>query len=384
MIDITKYNTFKTYTDYMDFASIIKDFKDHIHNINYVYDITKYKTYYCNKLTIPKDRIKGLESKYGLKRVRDINKADVVFSDFYNIDSVLNDKLKIPLLYIIKASNGNIHNLRNFTYTMLYANMYINSKSDDKFIEDLQIRVDNVKKSLPNHTNIESHYGYYIKRYVEDFVNFINPYLSNKPVLCITDLVEEDKDILYISDFVNKYKHRLLSSNSANITLLSIYAKYNIYSFKIVLNRYSALYSEDFINKRKVEFLHTQYKNTDVYTKYLFSNLKNIKTANNDLKRIYKFSSFAKNNRNKEIDSIYSNYNLKLNNMVDKETHMNQLNPLHFSFISNYASLRHLESNLINFNILPEKEKHEIINIMLDLISNIQVDNTKYFTKDDL
>ena len=38
----------------------------------------------------------------------------------------------------------------------------------------------------------------------------------------------------------------------------------------------------------------------------------------------------------------------------------------------------------LNFNILPEKEKHEIINIMLDLISNVQVDNTKYFTKDDL
>lgn len=382
MIDITKYNTIKLYTNVIDFASIIKDFKDHIDSINYVYDITKYKTYYCNKLSIPKDRIKGLESKYGIRRVRDIDKADVVFSDFYNINPILGDYLNVRLEYIIQSFTEDSNNF--FRYYMSNGRYYIDSKSDNKFIEELQSKINNIKKLVPSDANIKSYYGYCNKSYVEKFVDFINPYLSNKPVLCITDLVEEDKDILFISDFVNKYKNRLLSSNSANITLLSIYSKYNIHSFKIVLNRHSALYSEDFMNKRKVEYLYPQYKNTDVYTKYLFSNLKNVKTANNDLKRIYKFSSFAKNNRNKEIGSIYSNYNLKLNNMVDKETHMNQLNPLHFSFISNYASLRHLESNLINFNALPEKEKHEVINIMLDLISNIQVHNNKYITADDI
>lgn len=410
MIDIDKFHT-KVLTnsvEYIEFDTVLIDILYKIENINFVNDITKYKTYYCSNMSIPKNRLKILEKKYGIKKTRSIDKADVIFSNFRNKNELeLNKYLKNYLIFYAeyevtdKVTNGEKFSNKYVKekymddifmfYKFIYS--YIKSGKSEEDIyniihEHYKTAFDNfVSNNKPisayHDVNLTDYgIGYYPKKYAEKIIEYINPYISGKPVLCISDYVEEHLDILTTRNFINKYMDKIISDNSRYLTLISLYSKYNMHSIKIILNKIDRVYSLHWLKKQNLRNSVKLSKNKDVYTKYLLNDTNitspysrsDVKTANPKLKKLYVFSSMQKKNA---IEDVYINYILNLNKMTNslekkEKANMQNTNIYNFVFRSDYNTINVLESNLINFNILPENEKNETIDILLDLLSNLK------------
>jgi len=377
MVDISNYNSIMHYgREYVDFLSILK-YVNKSFDFLPVTDITNYKTYYCSDLSVPKDRIRQLETKYNIKRVRDLNKADVIFSDYFKLNDQLEDLLSFNMYTIIESYNENTNITDYYRYYMRVAK-YCFDEIQNNINIDYNSSANSVIKSFSANkiSNLKPLIGYCEKSKALRFIKAINPYLSGKPILCILDYVEEDKDILIVPDFINKYYNKIISDNSRYLTLISLYSKYNVTSIKILISIINnKLSSISYTDKRKLTLAIHISRNIDVYTKYLFSRLDNIKTTNADLKRMYVFSTFNKKYQSKKLEEVDNNYTLTLensDNLKNKTLNLMREDVVkRFVVTSDNKTISMLESNLINFKILTEKEKDEVLNLMLDLVVNM-------------
>ena len=159
--------------------------------------------------------------------------------------------------------------------------------------------------------------------------------------------------------------------------LLNIYSKYNIISFKLLLKSIFSKKTSNSYKDRALRHNLQTIKNIDVYTKYALKeynngNISKISTANKNITNLYKFLLLKiKYQSNNSLDDISQQFlkcsnNLKIFSMSNENDKI-----VPYFIISNEESIRNIENNLINFKILPEKEKDILINQMLDFVENL-------------
>jgi hypothetical protein len=390
--DLIKTDNRPPYTngDFYKFDLFYDKLIEGINNITYTNSLSGFKTYYCSGLIIPKDRIKVVEKKFGLKKVLDPNKADVIFSDRHNIKSLLSEYIEIPFYSLYNHYPAGVSYEPRKHASLIYLNYKNLYKAKEISIIDSK-----------NYKFLEFVIS---KRAVDNTIKSFNHYMIGKPIFCISDICEDDFPILYQTDFYNNYFHRLISSNTAHLAFLSLYSKYSAHSIKSNFNYILKLNSNNsFLNingsdKIKFSGIMHDIRNKDVYTKYILKDL-SVVTSNSDIKTLYYFNIMSKkympcstySNKkylkskflgNKFIDRIVT----KVLNSKFFSFSMDNLSttnkPEGYVLLSSQDAIQKIESDLINFKILPESEKDKLINILLDMMNNLtQVDR---IVEDDL
>jgi len=366
---------------YYNFKEFYEQLIEGFNNIVFENDITKFKTYYCSGLSIPKDRIKRIEDKYGLKKVRDCNKADVIFTEEYFIKNIYDSIIgKFNILSITKKENNGTS----------YTRYPFGSDDIIKPFGKYDLNTSCITKAMGD-------------RIIDRF----SFYISGKPLICVSDICEEDLPILTRSNFITNYLDRLQSTNTFNLSVLSLYSQYNAISIRAIIRSF---YINNTVISNSRKFLSVDYnikrvvannihynKNNDVYSRYILANSNKIITKNSDILTHYFFTLFNK----KYIDEApysagwyYFKKNVFLKDTLDKlklglllqckffSFNMENLSttnkPEGYVILSSDEALQKIESELINFKALPEKDKDRLVDVLLDMLGNlVKVDNIR-------